>query len=307
MRFSAAAGTLQRQFRHAVPRSAPSAVFASVVAGNVAGRVCDPAVLTAVHCHGRYGADRYAVRCGPIRRFAHDPCAGAEVAGASIAKRERPGQMQGLPSGSASRCRAGTRARSRRRTKWRCRRGRRAPCGRPGGCMTLDLPAAALAEVLKLRNDNRPADADRLQQALTTLRSQLDQNPDALFRFFIRFDEMQKHVSLWEIHLQQNGKCRLQDGQQSLEVEFSSETELADKLFEASKSLEDPHSLVLLLVTWGDAQLGAQQKTRRAVTSLRDLLKRDSENRQIYDYVVLGFRPTGPVIHPQQPPTTPPR
>lgn len=172
---------------------------------------------------------------------------------------------------------------------------------------TLDLPATALAEVLKLRNDNRPADADRLQQALTTLRSQLDQNPDALFRFFIRFDEMQKHVSLWEIHLQQNGKCRLQDGQQSLEVEFSSETELAEKLFEASKSLEDPHSLVLLLVTWGDAQLGAQQKTRRAVTLLRDLLKRDSENRQIYDYVVLGFRPTGPVIHPQQPPTTPPR
>ena len=64
---------------------------------------------------------------------------------------------------------------------------------------------------------------------------------------------------------------------------------------------------VLLLVTWGDAQLGAQQKTRRAVTLLRDLLKRDSENRQIYDYVVLGFRPTGPVIHPQQSPTTPPR
>jgi hypothetical protein len=47
---------------------------------------------------------------------------------------------------------------------------------------TLDFPATALAEVLKLRNDNRPADAERLQQALTTLRSQLDQNPDALFR-----------------------------------------------------------------------------------------------------------------------------
>lgn len=163
---------------------------------------------------------------------------------------------------------------------------------------TLNLPSAALDEVMKLRTADRPEDAERLEQAVTRLRDELNQSGEDVFRFFIKVDEMQKHVSMWEIHLQENGKCLLQDGSRSALLDFVSATELAQKLFDASKSFADPHSLVLLLVTWGDAQLGDQQQTRKAVAELKQMLERDASGRHLYDYVILGFRPVGPVITP---------
>jgi len=166
----------------------------------------------------------------------------------------------------------------------------------------LDLPSAALEEVLKLRNTDRPEDADRLEQAVTRLQAELRQNGDDVFRFFIKVDEMQKHVTMWEVHLQENGKCLLQDGSRSALLDFTSDVELAQKLFEASKSFADPHSLVLLLVTWGDARLGDQQQTRKAVAELKQKLERDASGRHLYDYVILGFRPAGPVITPASAP-----
>ena len=162
----------------------------------------------------------------------------------------------------------------------------------------LNLPRAALDEVLRLRDRDQAADAERLEQAVTRLRTELDRSGEDVFRFFIRVDEMQKHVTMWEIHLQENGKCLLQDGSRWALLDFASDIELAQKLFEASKSFADPHSLVLMLVTWGDAQLGDQQKTRKAVAELKLKLERDASGRHLYDYVILGFRPAGPVISP---------
>ncbi|MFN5896569.1 MAG: hypothetical protein ACK48Y_03535 [Planctomyces sp.] len=162
----------------------------------------------------------------------------------------------------------------------------------------LDLPAAALNEVLRMRGEDRPEDAQRLEQAVARLRTELDRSGEDVFRFFIKVDEMQKHITMWEIHLQENGKCLLQDDSRQALLDFTSDTELAQKLFESSKSFADPHSLVLMLVTWGDAQLGDQQQTRKAVAELKQKLERDAAGRHLYDYVILGFRPAGPVITP---------
>ena len=60
----------------------------------------------------------------------------------------------------------------------------------------LNLPGAAMTEVLKLRTSGATDDAERLSKAINSLREFMNARGDEVFQTLIRFDEMQKHVSV---------------------------------------------------------------------------------------------------------------
>lgn len=161
---------------------------------------------------------------------------------------------------------------------------------------TLNLPREAIAEVVKLRSDGRQDDAERLEAALSRLRDLMDARGDEVFRMLMKIDEMQKRVSIWEVHLQDNGQARISDGIRSFTVDFHSESEFVTRLFEASKSFPDPRTLTLVLLSWGDTQGGPRQRAAGAMPKLTEQLRRDSSGTRWYDFSVLGYRATGPVL-----------
>jgi hypothetical protein len=161
---------------------------------------------------------------------------------------------------------------------------------------TLNLPEQAIREVTALRAAGRTDDAARLQAATDRLQTQMPLKGAELFRFLLQVDEMQKHVSLWEVHVEENGKAQIRDGQRSATIDYGTEEEFATRLFEAGKTFGDPRNLVLVLLTWGDAQLGARQKATRGIPRLLELLRRDSAGIRWYDFSVIGYRPEGPIF-----------
>ncbi|MFO0974955.1 MAG: hypothetical protein U0996_01085 [Planctomycetaceae bacterium] len=164
---------------------------------------------------------------------------------------------------------------------------------------SLNLPAAAMTEVLKLRTAGQTDDAARLEAAAGTLRKTLEQSESDLFRFALRVDEMQKHVSMWEVHVQDNGKVSVSDGHRSATVEFSSADEFASRIFEATKTFDDPNTLVITLLTWGDAQGGPRQKATDGMPVLIERLRSHAGGTHWYDFSIVGYRPAGPVFtHP---------
>ena len=161
---------------------------------------------------------------------------------------------------------------------------------------TFQLPGELLEKILKMRTNPDARDAQQIREASKRVRELLESRGGRFIEFVVRLDEMQKHVSVWEVHLQQNGKALLTDGQQQVTVDFSSEVEFVEAVYRASKSFTEPKTLVILLLSYGDTQFGLRRRATAAMPELMEQLRSDAGGTHWYDYSLLGYRPRGPVF-----------
>lgn len=170
---------------------------------------------------------------------------------------------------------------------------------------TFDLPQRLIEEALQLQSAGQTGDAERMQQAAAQLQQLLQSRDAELLQFMIRYDEMQKHVSVWELHLLDNGQALFSDGKLTRRLSFDSAEEFSARCFEVSKAFEEPRPLTLILMTYGDTQAGIR---RNAVTGFPDLIHRlreDTDGTRWFDYSLMGFRPDGPLINTAEPDDSP--
>lgn len=160
----------------------------------------------------------------------------------------------------------------------------------------LNLPGTLVEEVLQLRSANSNGDADRLEAAAAQLQQVLKSRGSELLRFLIRFDEMQKHVSVWEIHIQESGQVLFTDNEQTTFHSFETVDEFVTRSFESSKSFSEPKPLVIVLVTYGDCQKRFRDRATAGMPLLVERLRRDAGNTRWFDFSLMGFRPQGPII-----------
>lgn len=165
----------------------------------------------------------------------------------------------------------------------------------------LNLPGELVEQLAKLRSSGNTADAERLEQAAARVQSLMDSRGREFLQFVTRVDEMQKHVSVWEIHIRDNGQALLTDGQQQSIVGFSTSEEFASRLFESSKQLSEPRILVLVLLTYGDTQAGLRRRATDAMPDLIERLRKDAGMTRWYDFSLMGYRPQGPVFSTPSP------
>jgi len=162
---------------------------------------------------------------------------------------------------------------------------------------TLDLPDRLLKETLKLRTTGQTADAERLEQALNSLHNLLDSRSRELLQFMVRYDEMQKHVSLWELHLLDNGQALFTDGKLEQRLSYESPEDFGARAFESSKSFTEPRPLTLILMTYGDTQAGFRRDAANGLPMLVQRLRDDAGGTRWYDFSLMGFRPDGPLMN----------
>lgn len=168
---------------------------------------------------------------------------------------------------------------------------------------SLNLPGNVMAEILKLRTAGAPDDAQQLQGASERLQKLMQARGEEIFRFMLQVDEMQKHVTIWEIHVQENGQALITDSQQSFLSDFSSDADLAARLFESSKSFSEPKMLVVVLLTWGDAQAAARRRATDAMPILMEQLRRDASGTRWYDFSIIGYRAQGSLFNAETSPS----
>ena len=163
----------------------------------------------------------------------------------------------------------------------------------------LNLPGQLLEQALRLQTGGPAGDTDRRQQAISQVRKLLDVRGTELLRFIIRYDELQKHVSVWKMHLLDNGQAMLTDGQLTQRVSFETPDEFAALCFEASKAFEEPRPLVLILMTYGDTQTGFRRSATDGLPLLMHRLRDDAGGTRWFDFSLMGFRPDGPLLDPE--------
>ena len=93
------------------------------------------------------------------------------------------------------------------------------------------------------------------------------------------------------------------DSQQKFLTDFSTESDLASRMFESSKSFSEPKMLVIVLLTWGDAQAVARRRATDALPLLMEQLRRDASGTRWYDFSIIGYRAQGALFNTPQSPT----
>ncbi|MEZ6122370.1 MAG: hypothetical protein R3C49_04250 [Planctomycetaceae bacterium] len=162
---------------------------------------------------------------------------------------------------------------------------------------TFNLPGRIMEEILRLRTDGREIDAEHLQTAAEHLKELLPERGTEFLDFMLKYDEMQKHVSVWELHIQENGQALFSDGQQDHTISFGTEDEFVTRSFETSKAFAEPRLLVIILLSHADAQAGQVRRATDGMPPLVEQLRRDSGNARWFDFSLMGFRPSGALLH----------
>ncbi len=161
-----------------------------------------------------------------------------------------------------------------------------------------NLPGRVMEEALRLKTTGQTGDAERLEQAVGNLKKLLESRNSELLSFMIRYDEMRKHVSVWELHLLENGQALFTDGILVQRLSFESAEEFGTQCFILSKSFEEPRPLTLILMTYADTQAGFRRSAVKGLDIAVQRLRDGAAGTRWYDYSFMGFRPDGPLIHP---------
>jgi hypothetical protein len=113
-----------------------------------------------------------------------------------------------------------------------------------------------------------------------------------LVRHFQTHGEMRKRIDLWQLHLAANGIVRVDTGRGLPNVEFRVTTaeQVAQDLFALSKTVDQPKSLVVMLLTWGDARFGDRQVMEQGLELAAERMQKDAGTRSRIERATLGYR-----------------
>ena len=159
-----------------------------------------------------------------------------------------------------------------------------------------NLPGRLMEEILRLKTSGTVTESQNLESAVQRLKELLPSRGAEMLRFILRYDEMQKHVSMWELHLQDNGQGVFSDGEQSQMLSFGTTEEFVSRAFEVSKAFTEPKPLVIILLTHSDTQAGQRRRAVDGMPLLIEKLRRDAGNTRWFDFSLMGFRPAGPLF-----------
>jgi len=156
------------------------------------------------------------------------------------------------------------------------------------------------------QNSELAKQLENFPEVRQTLQQQISTSPDGAARFLTQVYEMQKRVTICEIHVLDSGRAELRAGQKRTEqpIDFNSGEEFAKRLFDAYKEIDPPQSrLTIVLLSWGDTQRRHRDFAKDGISDLVQELRKDAGFLRWYDFSVTGYRPGGSITdsRPQNP------
>lgn len=137
-------------------------------------------------------------------------------------------------------------------------------------------PGPSAVEIRQLKDQMKKLAADRGEEIVDHL---------------LTFHEVRKRCDLWDLYIQDDGQVVLTVDSKRQVLRAEKTEAFSSRLFDAYKSLPQPKSLVLVLVSYGDARLGVRQAVIEGLPAALERIRADDEGRSRYDFAVLGFRP----------------
>jgi hypothetical protein len=160
-----------------------------------------------------------------------------------------------------------------------------------------DVPEQTVNKLLRIDPSQGSYTSRQKQELKQTLRKLQGSNGSQLMKMLISYGEMQKRCDIWEVYVQEDGTLLFTNGEQAQTIQSQTQiVDTEDKLFAAYKSFPEPKTLVIILLSYGDASAGARQRTEDALPAAIARMREDSGGRHWFESAILGFSPNGPSL-----------
>ena len=157
------------------------------------------------------------------------------------------------------------------------------------------IPESIIQKIANRRSSDEavlsPAEIAALKaefKSLSTARA------DQIVDHLLTFTEMKKRFDVWELYIQQDDSLLITAAQhkQRLQPDDIETPELfSEEFFKLYKSFPQTKSVVLILVSYGDAQLRYRLSITKGLPAVTERMRLDSNGTVKFEYAVLGFRP----------------
>lgn len=159
------------------------------------------------------------------------------------------------------------------------------------------LPDDAVRDLIRTRTpENVRLTPEQVQRLRNEFRDFAKQQPGEAVRHLLTFEEMRKRCDIWEIHVDSTGKTVFQAGDRTFEFRADTAQQFQREVFESYKSLPQPKSLVILLLSYGDVKASVYQAAIDGLPRAAEQMREDQSGRSRFEYAILGFSSSPPGI-----------
>jgi hypothetical protein len=148
-----------------------------------------------------------------------------------------------------------------------------------------DLPEDEIERLLKSRS---PEESDRIRRALAELAA--NRGSQAV-RHILTLAELRKRCDIWQIHVGDDNTLEFRFEERRVRFRADSAERFENELFKQYKNLPQPKSLVVILLSWGDADLKSRAEAIEGLENASERMRIDTDRRTRFEYAVLGYIP----------------
>jgi hypothetical protein len=148
-----------------------------------------------------------------------------------------------------------------------------------------ELPEEQIKRLLEARD---PEDAARLREQLKQLASA---HGAQAVRHILTLAELEKRCDIWQIHIRDDGSFVFEFGERTHRFRAESAEKFSAELFRHYRNLPQPKNLVMIMLSWGDAELKARGAAIEGIEQSTERLRADTDRRTRFEYAILGYLP----------------
>jgi hypothetical protein len=145
------------------------------------------------------------------------------------------------------------------------------------------------------------ASAARSQDGIDQLRREFrdlaGSRAEETIRHLLTYAELRKRVDLWDVYVAENGSILFHAGGRTDEFRAETAESFEAQLYERYKALPPAKSLVVVLLSFGDAKFGVRLAAIRGLPRAVERMQSDSAGRTRFEYAVLASSPKPPLFN----------
>lgn len=115
-------------------------------------------------------------------------------------------------------------------------------------------------------------------------------------KHLLTYEELRKRCDIWELYIEEDGSVLFHTGNNTFSFRADSPEAFADIMFQRYKSVPQPKSLVIMLLSYADARAGPRHAALNGLPLAAAQMRSDAGGRSRFEYAVLGFNPTPPAF-----------
>ena len=154
------------------------------------------------------------------------------------------------------------------------------------------IPEGVLEEQLEPAAAGAPS---RLPEEIAALKEKFralaQQRPHEAVKHLLTYEELRKRCDIWEIYIAENGMMRFTAGGRAFRFRAETAGQFATQVYDFYKTLPQPKSLVIILLSYGNAKALWRKAARDGLREAAARMRADRSGQTSFEYAVLGYRP----------------